>query len=232
MLDDFYFVALPYIAILLFVGGPLYRAFTGAKTAYRGRLAWSARGDLLWTTRSTGFFGRASIGPAVLCLHWGLLIVIAAHIVGFIGGAYGWSNWVDFFRWVGMFGGVLLLYGASWAFVRRLMSPQLRAMSTREDLTVLLFLIVITALGLYHSAINVAFGMSFAVGAWLAGLLTLQPDSSLVAGAPLLVKLHMIVNFVFLAYLPFTKLVHLFSYPFAYITRPYISMRSYVGLKR
>ncbi len=232
MVDNFFFISLPYIAILLFVGGSVYRAFSGAKTEFRGRLAWSARGDLLWTTRSTGFFGRASIGPAVLCLHWGLIIVVVSHVVGFIGGANGWTQWVDVFRWAGMFGGLLLLYGVSWAFVRRLMSPQLRSMSTREDLVVLLFLIVIAGLGLYHSVIQVAFGVSYAVGPWLEGLFTLRPDANLVAGVPWLTKIHMIVNFIFMAYFPFTKLVHVFSYPFAYITRPYISMRSYVGLKR
>ncbi len=65
--------------------------------------------------------------------------------------------------------------------------------------------------------------------------LTQQPiarPKSMVTGAPFVVKLHMIVIFVFLAYFPFTKLVHAFSYPFAYFTRPYISMRSYVGLKK
>lgn len=232
MLDNFLFVALPYIAILLFVGGSAYRAFTGFSTAYRGKLAWSARGDLLWTTRSTGFFGRASIGPAALCLHWGLLIAILAHIVGFVGGAAMSSALVDFFRWAGMFGGVLLLYGASWAFVRRLVSPHLRAMSTRDDYVALLFLIVITGLGLYHAVVQMAWGVSYAVGPWWGSLLTFQPDAGLVAGAPLTIKLHMIVVLLFLAYFPFTKLVHLFSYPFAYITRPYISMRSYVGLKR
>lgn len=232
MFDNFFFVALPYIAILLFVGGSAYRAFTGFNTAYRGKLAWSARGDLLWTTRSTGFFGRASIGPAVLSMHWGLVIVIVAHVLGFIGGAGGWSSLVDLFRWTGMFGGVLLLYGASWALVRRLSAPQLRAMSTGDDYVVLLFLIVITGLGLYHSVVQLAWGVSYAVGPWWGSLFTLQPDARLVAGAPLLVKLHMIVALIFLAYFPFTKLVHLFSYPFAYVTRPYISMRSYVGLKR
>lgn len=232
MFDNFFFVALPYITILLFVGGSLYRAFTGAKTAFRGKLAWSARGDFLWTTRSTGFFGRASIGPAALSLHWGLIIVILGHLVGFIGGAGGSPLLVDFFRWFGMLGGVLLLYGASWAFVRRLLSPQLRAMSTREDYAVLLFLIVSTGLGLFHSVIQVAFGVSFAVGPWFVSLFTFQPDAGLLAGASLLVKLHMITNLVFLAYLPFTKLVHVFSFPFAYFTRPYISMRSYAGLKR
>ncbi|HJO76727.1 MAG TPA: hypothetical protein QF658_04135, partial [Pelagibacteraceae bacterium] len=42
---------------------------------YRGKWDLSVRGDYLWTTRSTGFFGRASIGPASLCLHWGLIIL-------------------------------------------------------------------------------------------------------------------------------------------------------------
>lgn len=232
MLDVFLFVALPYIAILLFIGGSAYRAFSGFSTAYRGKWSWSARGDLLWTTRSTGFFGRASIGPAALSLHWGLVITIVAHILGFIGGAARSSTLVDVFRWAGMFGGILLLYGASWAFVRRLVSPHLRAMSTRDDYVVLLFLIVIAGLGLYHAVVQLAWGMSYAVGPWLGSLFTLQPDAGLVAGAPMLIKLHMIVNFAFLAYFPFTKLVHLFSYPLAYLTRPYIAMRSYVGLKR
>ena len=232
MVDDFFFIALPYIAVLLFIGGSVYRAFSGAMTQARGKMSWSARGDFLWTTRSSGFFGRASIGPAALCLHWGLIIVVVTHVVGFIGGAAGWNQWVDVFRWAGMFGGLIFLYGVSWALVRRLMAPQLRAMSTREDYVVLLFLIVIAALGLYHSVIQVAFGVSYAVGPWLKGLFTLQPDAGLVVGAPLMIKLHMIINFIFMAYFPFTKLVHVFSFPFAYVSRPYISMRSYVGLKK
>ena len=124
------------------------------------------------------------------------------------------------------------MYGAAWAFVRRLIMPQLRAMSTLEDYVVLLFLIIMAGFGLYHSVVQVAFGVSYAVGPWLSSLFTLMPDGGLIASAPLMVKLHMISVFIFMAYFPFTKLVHVFSYPFAYITRPYISMRSYVGLKK
>lgn len=232
MLDNFFFVGLPYITLLLFIGGSAYRAFTGLKSRFRGRVDWTARGDFLWTTRSTGFFGRASIGPAALCLHWGLVILIASHILGFFGGGLNSPSLVEFFRWAGMFGGILLFYGAGWAFVRRLSKPQLRAMSTAEDYLVLLFLIVISGLGLYTSAVQLIFGLSYSVGPWLYGLLTLRPDPTLLSGLPLLVKLHLIVNFIFLAWFPFTKLVHMFSYPFGYITRPYISVRSYVGLKR
>lgn len=232
MPENFFFVALPYLTLLLLVGGSFYRAFTGSKTQFRGPLVWSARGDLLWTTRSTGFFGRRSIGPAALSLHWGLLLVIIGHVAGFIGGAYGWAPGVEYFRWTGLFGGVLLFYGLCWALVRRLVTPQLRAMSTFDDYTVLVFLIAIVGLGLYHPIARFAFGVSFAVGPWLSGVFTLRPDASLIAGAPVVVRLHMIVAMLFLAYLPFTKLVHAFSFPFGYITRPYISVRSYFGLKK
>ena len=232
MSENFFFVGLPYVTILILVGGTAYRAFTGGKTQFRGRLAWSARGDYLWTTRSTGFFGRASIGPAALSLHWGMLAVVVGHIAGFIGGAYGLASWVEFFRWMVFAGGVLLLYGLIWALVRRLMSPQLRAMSTFDDYAVLVLLILVAGLGLYNPAIKLAFGVSYSVGPWFAGIFKLRPDASLMTGAPFIVQLHMVVAMLFLCYLPFTKLVHAFSYPLGYARRPYISMRSYQGLKK
>lgn len=232
MVDNFFFVGLPYITLLLFIGGSVYRGFTGLKSRFRGKWNRSAYGDFLWTTRSTGFFGRASIGPATLCLHWGLVILIVAHILGFFGGWLKTPSLVEFFRWVGMFSGILVFYGASWAFVRRLTKPQLRAMSTPEDYLVLLFLIVISGLGLYTSAVRLIFGLSYGVGPWLYSLFTFRPNPTLVSGLPLPAKLHLIVNFIFFAYFPFTKLVHMFSYPFGYIPRPYISVRSYVALKR
>jgi len=232
MFSTFFFGALPYLALLLLLGGSFYRAFTGSKTQFRGPIAWSARGDLLWTTRSTGFFGRASIGPAALSLHWGLLFLFVGHVAGFVGGAYGWTGWVEYFRWTGLFGGVLVLYGLCWALVRRLVIPQLRAMSTVEDYLILVFLLTIAGLGLYSPAVRLTFGVSFAVGPWLAGIFTLRPDPSLIAGAPLLVRVHMIAAMLFFCWLPFTKLVHLFSFPFGYLTRPYISMRGYFALKK
>jgi nitrate reductase gamma subunit len=232
MADNFFFVALPYISLLLFIGGSAYRAFTGLKTTFRGKPTWSVRGDMLWTTRSSGFFGRASIGPAVLSLHWGLLFLGVAHVVGFIGGALNWPGWVEVFRWLGLASGVLVLYGACWAFARRLASPQLRAMSTGEDYILLLFLIAIAGFGLYHAGVRLAWGVSYGAGAWAVSLLTIRPDASLIAGAPISVKLHMIVAMLFFAYFPFAKVVHAFSYPFGYFTRPYISMRTYAGLKR
>jgi nitrate reductase gamma subunit len=193
---------------------------------YRGKWDLSVRGDYLWTTRSTGFFGRASIGPASLCLHWGLIILFVSHLIGFIGGSYNFGSWVEFFQWIGLGGGIVFLYGASWAFLRRIFIPQVKAMSTPDDYIMLLLLILIAALGIYQSAIEMVFGISFMAGPWIASIFKLQPDVSAISAAPLINKLHIIIAFLFFAYFPFTKLVHFASYPFGYINRPYVSMRT------
>ena len=232
MWDNFFFIGLPYITIVLFFGGIIYRGFSSAMSTHRGKWDWTARGDYLWTTRSTGFFGRASIGPAALCLHWGIIILFFGHLIGFIGGAYSFASWVDFFRWAGLGGGILLLYGLCWALVRRMAIPQVKAMSTPDDYVVLLFLILIGGFGLYQSTVEMAFGVSYSAGPWIAGIFKLQPDASTISGAPLVNQLHIIFALLFFVYLPFTKLVHVFSYPFGYITRPFISMRRYVALKK
>ncbi len=232
MLDNFLFIGLPYIAIILFIGGTIYRGLSGLMSGHRGKWDMTTRGDYLWTTRSTGFFGRASMGPASLCLHWGALILLVAHILGFIGGAYNLASLVDFFRWAGLGGGILFLFGIVWAFVRRLIIRQVKAMSTADDYIILLFLIVIAGIGLYQSAVELVFGISYSAGPWFASIFKLQPDAAKIAGAPLLNKLHIILALLFFAYLPFTKLVHVFSYPFGYFSRPFISMRRYVALKK
>ena len=231
MWDNFFFIGLPYITIIVFFGGIIYRSFSRIMSG-GGKWDWSVRGDYLWTTRSTGFFGRASIGPASLCLHWGVLILFVAHLAGFIGGAYNLAAWVEFFRWVGLAGGILFLYGAVWALVRRIVIPQVKAMSTPDDYLVLLFLIAIDGLGLYQAAVELVFGISYSAGPWLGSIIALQPDVTMIAGAPLTNKLHIIVSLIFFAYFPFTKLVHAGSYPFGYINRSFISMRRYVALKK
>jgi nitrate reductase gamma subunit len=232
MWDNFFFIGLPYITITLFFAGIIFRCFSGIVSGYRDKWQWGARGDYLWTTRSTGFFGRASIGPASLCMHWGLIILFFAHLAGFIGGAYNLASWVDFFRWAGLGAGVVFFYGIIFAFVRRLVILQVKAMSSLDDYIVLLFLIIIGGFGLYQSGVELVFGISYSAGPWIASIFRLQPDVSAIVGAPLVNKLHIIFALLFFAYFPFTKLVHVFSYPFGYITRPYISMRRYVALKK
>ena len=97
---------------------------------------------------------------------------------------------------------------------------------------ILVFLILIGGLGLYQAAVELVFGVSYSVGPWFASVFKLQPNVAMIAGAPLANKVHVVLALLFFAYLPFTKLVHVFSYPFGYFSRPFISMRRYVALKK
>jgi len=96
MIENFLFIGLPYIALFLMIGGILYRLFSGFMGSYRGRWDFSARGDFLWSTRSTGFFGRTSIGAASLNIHWGMILLLIAHVVGFVGGLKAMSTFEDY----------------------------------------------------------------------------------------------------------------------------------------
>ena len=64
------------------------------------------------------------------------------------------------------------------------------------------------------------------VSVWYRSFLAFQPDAELMADAPLGFQLHALVAFGLFALWPFTRLVHVFSAPVGYLTRPYIVYRS------
>lgn len=210
------YVGLPYAAIALFVLVPIYRKRTND-------IDWN------WTTRASGLFDNRGIGIASVCLHWGLLLVFAGHLLGILGAQVG-APYVDVFFWIGAIGGVLALFGSLLALVRRTLSPRMRAMSTPQDYLIHLFLIVILGSALWFSLVVGVFGLSYTVFPWFVGLLTLSPQVSGVAGAPLAIRVHVVASFLFWAYFPFTKLVHLWSAPLGYLVRPYVSTRRHESI--
>ncbi len=64
------------------------------------------------------------------------------------------------------------------------------------------------------------------VSVWYRSFLAFQPEPELMADAPLGFQLHALVAFGLFALWPFTRLVHVFSAPLGYLTRPYIVYRS------
>src|SRR6185437_9715697 len=53
-----------------------------------------------------------------------------------------------------------------------------------------------------------------------------HPDTGLIAAAPAGFQVHVMLAWVLFAAWPFTRLVHVFSAPVGYLTRPYIVYRS------
>ena len=81
-------------------------------------------------------------------------------------------------------------------------------------------------LPVYVDGADEVFGIAYNASSWLASLWRLSPQPELMASASFLTQLHVFLALTFLAYFPFTKLVHVWTYPVNYFVRPYQSMRT------
>jgi nitrate reductase gamma subunit len=210
-MSEFLWGVYPYLCLGLFLLVPLVRI------AYR---------PFGLTTRASGLFDRGRLGVASLLLHWGLFILLLAHLAGFIGGLAGLRRWIDFFFWAGLLGGSAALLGSVLALWRRYAVPEVRALSRWDDYAVHWFLIAILGLGLYQVIVDRIFGVAFTASAWLATVARLAPQPELMASATLVSKLHVLLALTFFGLFPFTKLVHFWTLPVNYLVRPYQSVRT------
>lgn len=201
----------PYIALTLFFIVPVIRM------VFR---------PFAWTTRATSLFNNKLLGVASLFFHWGIFLVFLGHVAGLIGGVLGYESWLVFFYWAGLVGGLMAITGSIIALIRRWTVLEVRAMSQLEDYLVHFFLIPILAIALYQVIFDRIFGVAFTASSWFASLWAFSPQAELMESASFLTKLHILLALTFLAYFPFTKLVHLWTLPVNYLVRPYLSMRT------
>jgi nitrate reductase gamma subunit len=61
---------------------------------------------------------------------------------------------------------------------------------------------------------------------YVQGIVTFRPEPSLIAGVPLVFKLHMVLGFTIFLIFPFTRLVHVWSAPVGYLFRNYQVVRT------
>jgi nitrate reductase gamma subunit len=64
------------------------------------------------------------------------------------------------------------------------------------------------------------------VAPYFRSVFYLHPDVSLITAAPVGFQIHVMLAWLLFAVWPFTRLVHVFSAPVGYLTRPYIVYRS------
>jgi len=211
-IDYFIWGVFPYVALTSFFVVPFIRMI------YR---------PFGLTTRASGIFaGRETLGLAAHLLHWGIFLVFFGHIAGLVGGIRGWGDWVGAFFWMGTIGGIAAITGSIIALVRRIRSPEVRAMSQPDDYIVHLFLIAILGVAIFQAVAHRIWGLSFTAGPWFSSLWRFHPQPELMASASLLTKIHIFLAFAFAAYFPFTKLIHAWTWPVNYMVRPYQVMRT------
>jgi nitrate reductase gamma subunit len=115
---------------------------------------------------------------------------------------------------------------------RRTVGPVFSA-TTVMDKVMYAVLAAVIGLGMWNTLASSTFelgGREYdyreGVSVWFRGIWSLRPDSDLMADAPFGFQVHALLACLLFALWPFTRLVHVFSAPIGYLTRPYIVYRS------
>lgn len=220
-LDFFLWVAFPYLCAATFVVGHVWRYRTGQYT---------------WTARSTQLLERPLLMVGSLLFHFGLLAAIGGHVVGILvpgswTEAVGISDTV--YHWfaviAGTLSGIAIVVGLAFLVYRRLRIGRVRVTTTRSDLVLYPVLIATIVFGMLATSWGSAadrYAYRETVSPWFRGLFAFDPHASLMVGAPFVFQAHAITAWLLLAIWPFTRLVHVWSVPLAYVGRAPVLYRS------
>ncbi|GLY18798.1 respiratory nitrate reductase subunit gamma [Kineosporia rhizophila] len=223
-MDTFLWVVVPYVCLTTFVAGHL----------------WRYRYDKFgWTTRSSQLYENRLLRWGSPLFHFGMLGVVGGHVIGLLV-PRSWTEAVGIsdhlYHLVAVLGGLLAGIAATAGMLiliyrRRTVGPVFSA-TTVMDKVMYLFLAAAILLGMWNTIAGSVFTIGGeynyreGVSVWYRSFLAFQPDASLMADAPIGFQLHALVAFGLFAIWPFTRLVHVFSAPLGYLTRPYIVYRS------
>ncbi|MBB5803435.1 nitrate reductase gamma subunit [Saccharothrix ecbatanensis] len=215
-------VAVPYAAIATFIVGHV----------------WRYRYDKFgWTTRSSQLYENRLLRLGSPMFHFGVLLVALGHVGGLLipeswTEAAGISD--DAYHVVavglGVLAGFCTLAGAAILVYRRRTVGPVFSATTRNDKVMYVLLVGTIVLGLGTTVLgnltDAPHDYRQTVSPWFRSIFFLQPRPDLMEAAPLGFKLHALAAWALFAFWPFSRLVHVFSMPLGYLTRPYIVYRS------
>ena len=213
MADFFLFGIFPYIAIVVAVGGSIWRY---------------ARNQFTFSSISSQFLENRQLFWGSVPFHYGIIAILIGHLIGiFLPSTVVAFNRVPLRLYIlegtALALGLLVLVGLAFLLLRRGANPRIRAVTTGMDLVLLLLLLLQVITG-DVIAITYRWGTAWFVetaAPYFLSLGMLSPKVEYMASLPLLVKVHGVNAFVLLALFPFTRMVHMVSVPIAYLWRPY-----------
>ncbi len=211
MLNTILFIVFPYLAVFVAVIGSLVRYFID-------RFSYSSLSSELVEQRKL-FWG-------IIPWHYGVIPILLIHLAGFVipkimsiihavaGRLYAAELIGKFLAFSALFGIVVLI-------LRRLSHSHLRVLTTRMDWVVLALLFIQIFLGLWVSLFYRWGAVWFleTVSVWVNSLATFHPVTINVDTLPLIPKLHFLNATLLIILFPFTRLVHLVTFPITYLWR-------------
>lgn len=213
MWDILLLAVIPYVAVAIAVIGGIAR--------YRAdRFSYSSQSSQFLENRAL-FWGS-------IAWHYGILLILAAHIVGLV----LWNPWsvvvqdpdrLYTIEVIGLAVSMLTLAGLLVLMARRLAVARVRSVTTTMDWTLLVVLLVQVILGVWIAlAYRWGSGWYSATAVpWIHSLVTLNPETEYMSALPAVVKAHSVLGFALIALFPFTRLVHVVTAPVTYLWRSY-----------
>lgn len=206
------FAAFPYLAVFIAVGATIWRF-------NRDRFSFSSISSQFLENRRL-FWGS-------IPWHFGIIIILLAHLIAFLFPG-PWRRLLSnihiltTLEVIGLALAVFAIVGILTLTWRRLTNPRVRATSSVMDWVLLPILIVQVVIG-FWVALNYRWGADWYMDTsvpWIGSLLTFQPKIEYVVDLPFIAKLHMLLGFGIIGLFPFTRLVHIISFPLRYLWRP------------
>jgi nitrate reductase gamma subunit len=199
---------------------------------------WRYRYDKFgWTTRSSQLYESRLLRVGSPMFHFGILVVIVGHIIGLVIPESWTAAVMTNHEYhvqamiLGGLAGITTLAGVALLVYRRRTTGPVFMATTLNDKVMYLVLILAIIAGLACTLLSATpagadYDYRETVAPWFRSIWMLQPRGDLMAQAPLYFHIHVMIALLLFCLWPFTRLVHVFSAPIAYLFRPYIVYRS------
>ena len=111
-------------------------------------------------------------------------------------------------------------------------NTRVSAASRGSDKFILTWLLITLILGLSTIPVSIDHanhgnpGVMIALAEWVQSIVYLRPDPALLEGVNTIFKVHLFFGMTVFLVFPFTRMVHVWSAPLGYVSRPYQIVRS------
>ena len=209
--DQLLFAALPYAVMVVFLLGTIQR--------YRAQ-------SFSYSSLSSQFLENQQHFWAMVPFHYGILTVLAGHVVAFLipRQVLLWNSKplrLYILEASALAFGILTLISLGAIVLRRLTTPKVKVVTTTADWLLYVLLLIQVISGVYIAIFRPWGSSWFAASAtpYLWSLIKLNPEIGYLVAMPLSVKLHIVNAFVVIGFFPFTRLVHILVVPNPYLWR-------------
>ncbi len=220
--NQFFWVIFPYLMITVFLVGHFFRYLTDQTG---------------WTSKSSEFLEKRSLRWGSLLFHYGIWFVFGGHVVGLLVpksllSRVGVSDEAYHLMavYLGGLAGLIAILGLLILIVRRYGDTYISLTSSFGDKLIAVLLLLVMGFGIYNTLgfnlLTEGFDYRSTISPYLRSLIIFAPDSRLMMGVPLTYQLHVFLAFLVMGIWPFTRLVHVWSIPVAYVKRSPIIYRS------